>query len=683
MPNNLSRKTKLQKECEDLDHKAQKLGVVLEKLNEELNSFKAQSDNEEKKKRISKKEKEIASISLKQTEIQASKAKAEHEIETMSSGAPGFSAKTPKGPEENTQSAQQHQTSRTTQPMPAGKGSSPQAQQSVSVSSMMNPQQREGMGGPSGAANANTAGNPQRGQSNMPTQSQSMSGQAMPPNVTGNHVVQTGPANLQSPSPQPQNAQLQSAQPQGQQSPYQNSQPQGQQSPYQNAQPQGQQSPFQNSQPQGQQSPYQSASAQRGLPPGNLQGSYQQGQSPLPSINQGFPGMGFNGTPQQNQMHSGFAPFQQMNGQSYLQGGGGQAPNMGYQVPQIIEPFQGNNVPVNSVEGQVNGIKPEPMDQTGVHLDDEEDLMGEQDLHGGADRLPEGKPVAWEKGRGGHKFLVQHGPKNSAAYRVASRNECGDPDVADLVYLRDQRVCDEVDDKTKNYLVTGKHVLSIQGIAYRPWSEEDPTQCLDPINHGPGRRWEECHVKLKVQYKGTVLAVWETRTTLRRLLGNKDGYTDKKILEAAITQEMKYQKYAEGSRPASDRSPSPLANLQAAQAAVRSSTPNVRGRSSSPVIQAQLQLPQMGQTVPTVTPMGFAGGSNQPQLSQQLGNMAPQQLQQLMSMIQALQVQNPQSQTQYQPQPQSQGGLFHSQPQQQPQFPFQNLQQFQPAVAVR
>lgn len=130
--------------------------------------------------------------------------------------------------------------------------------------------------------------------------------------------------------------------------------------------------------------------------------------------------------------------------------------------------------------------------------------------------------IGWLKGSFGHKFvIVQHGPKNSAMFRVTPGSEVdsGITDNGNMNLARGRYAHVQLDDK---YVYD---IVAIQAVVWNfPSDHSCPMVLLNP-NRWPmkNRRRVAPFTQIKVKLKNGEREVvsWETRTSVRRLWGSK------------------------------------------------------------------------------------------------------------------------------------------------------------------
>ncbi|KAK8092633.1 uncharacterized protein PG998_014798 [Apiospora kogelbergensis] len=194
--------------------------------------------------------------------------------------------------------------------------------------------------------------------------------------------------------------------------------------------------------------------------------------------------------------------------------------------------------------------------------------------------------VGWTTGGMGHKqIILRDGPPNAARYRAMPQNQFPTTIVQDReMNLRSYRPGEaKVDGRWA--VERGTH-LTIQGVAWvYPNNHDCPIQLLNPDNwpiangrNGPKRISPFTLIKVKLGDEKGFVRSWETRSTVRRILGNanttlnKDlmigesvlvpkaqtiGIADAAIIIGAKFCEIRHGEWVKKERSSLDRSPSP------------------------------------------------------------------------------------------------------------------------------
>ncbi|KAK6857580.1 hypothetical protein PG995_006407 [Apiospora arundinis] len=194
--------------------------------------------------------------------------------------------------------------------------------------------------------------------------------------------------------------------------------------------------------------------------------------------------------------------------------------------------------------------------------------------------------VGWTPGGMGHnQIILQDGPLNSARYRVIAENQFRTTIVQDReMNLRSYRPGEEkVDGK---WAVKKGTRLTIQGVAWvYPNNHDCPIQLLNPDNwpiangrNGPKRISPFTLIKVKLGDEKGFVRSWETRSTVRRIMGNakttlnKDlkigehvlipktqtiGLADATIIIGAKYNEIRHGEWERKERGGLHKSPSP------------------------------------------------------------------------------------------------------------------------------
>ncbi|KAK7928418.1 hypothetical protein PG985_005416 [Apiospora marii] len=194
--------------------------------------------------------------------------------------------------------------------------------------------------------------------------------------------------------------------------------------------------------------------------------------------------------------------------------------------------------------------------------------------------------VGWAPGGMGHKqIILRDGPPNAARYRVMPQNQFPTTVTQDKkMNLRNNRPGEEKVDG--EWVVKKGTPLTIQGVAWiYPNNHDCPIQLLNPDNwpiangkNAGTKRSPFTLIRVKLETETGFVRSWETRSTVRRILGNakttlsKDlmigesvlipktqsiGLADAAIIIGAKFCEIRHGEWEKKERRSLDRSPSP------------------------------------------------------------------------------------------------------------------------------
>ncbi|KAK7937520.1 uncharacterized protein PG986_014388 [Apiospora aurea] len=194
--------------------------------------------------------------------------------------------------------------------------------------------------------------------------------------------------------------------------------------------------------------------------------------------------------------------------------------------------------------------------------------------------------VGWTTGGMGQKqIILRDGPPNAARYRVMPQNQFPTTITQDKkMNLRNYRPGEEKVDG--EWVVKKGTPLTIQGVAWiYPNNHDCPIQLLNPDNwpiangkNAGTKRSPFTLIRVKLETETGFVRSWETRSTVRRILGNarttlsKDlvigesvlvpkaqtiGIADAAIIIGAKFCEIRYGEWVKKERRSLDRSPSP------------------------------------------------------------------------------------------------------------------------------
>jgi hypothetical protein len=177
----------------------------------------------------------------------------------------------------------------------------------------------------------------------------------------------------------------------------------------------------------------------------------------------------------------------------------------------------------------------------------------------------------WKSNGSSEQVIVQHGPFNSAIYRLEKSDDLEQPlNKLETPEFTDNRLGDKK--IGKRWLYTRRHFISIQGVALLEDGLDDCVEELRPKEDGESRRYRSIQILVKWLIDGIYEKSWENRTTVRRLMGSKPAVGDEGIYIAAKHQEDRYKAFLGGRRLGTERSPTVAPEL-ARMISRRSPTP--------------------------------------------------------------------------------------------------------------
>ncbi|KAJ9129372.1 hypothetical protein NKR23_g12549 [Pleurostoma richardsiae] len=230
---------------------------------------------------------------------------------------------------------------------------------------------------------------------------------------------------------------------------------------------------------------------------------------------------------------------------------------------------------------------------------DAEDVLSSKDMENpfrgrGVDEISgDVKAIGWLNTFGkGKQVILQYGPPNAARYRAVASSLVDTHIVSDDdMNLGKYRPAEEK--KEGRYVVKPKTEIFFQGVAWTyPEDHEAPLQLLNPANWRSKGPFTMIRIKFEDPTQGETkegeekqwIKSWETRTTVRRILGSAkirldrdytwEGHVivpkhqvikkaDLAIINAAINCERRRKEFLKGVRLPREKSPTPYPAAEA------------------------------------------------------------------------------------------------------------------------